>query len=105
MEEWIPESLLIPVIWYNPLQPHGSWSDDEKEQEVIQENAVNPAFADALVEPNSVEPQGAGEEKDLALMPDLEEYAMILQRLAIEQEQDHINQFRHNPEPEVPENL
>ena len=38
-------------------------------------------------------------------MPDLEEYARILQRLAIEKEQDHINQLRQNPEPEVPENL
>ena len=23
-EEWIPESHLMPVIWYNPLQPQGS---------------------------------------------------------------------------------
>ena len=40
-------------------------------------------------------------------MLDLEEYARIMQRLAIEQEQDHINQLRHNksPEPEVPKNL
>ena len=32
---------------------------------------------------------------------------MILQRLAIEQEQDRLNEFRHNlnPEPEVPKNL
>ena len=57
------------------------------------------------MEPNNVEPQGADEEEDLAPMPDLEEYAMILQRLAIEQEQDRINQLRHNPEPDVLENL
>ena len=38
-------------------------------------------------------------------MPDLEEYARILQHLAIEQEQDRINQLHQNPEPEVPENL
>ncbi|KAJ8624407.1 hypothetical protein MRB53_032937 [Persea americana] len=52
-----------------------------------------------------VEPQGADEEEDLAPMPDLEEYARILQRLAIEQEQDRINQLYQNPKPEVPENL
>ncbi|XXG82931.1 hypothetical protein AAC387_Pa10g0803 [Persea americana] len=38
-------------------------------------------------------------------MPDLEEYARILQRLATEQEQDHINQLHQNLEPEFPENL
>ena len=38
-------------------------------------------------------------------MPDLEEYARILQRLAIKQEQDCINQLHQNPELEVPENL
>ncbi|XXG68833.1 hypothetical protein AAC387_Pa06g1838 [Persea americana] len=38
-------------------------------------------------------------------MPDLEEYARISQRLAIEQEQDHINQLHQNPELEVSENL
>ncbi|KAJ8624185.1 hypothetical protein MRB53_032715 [Persea americana] len=38
-------------------------------------------------------------------MPDLEEYARILQRLAIEQEQDRINQLHQNPEPEFLENL
>ncbi|XXG88177.1 hypothetical protein AAC387_Pa12g0421 [Persea americana] len=38
-------------------------------------------------------------------MPDLEEYVRILQHLAIEQEQDRINQLHQNPEPEVPENL
>ncbi|KAJ8633017.1 hypothetical protein MRB53_026353 [Persea americana] len=32
-EEWILESHLIPVIWYNPLQPQGSWSDNEENQE------------------------------------------------------------------------
>ena len=57
------------------------------------------------MDPNQIEPQGADEEKDLAPMPDLEEYARILQRLAIEQEQDRINQLHQNPEPEVPENL
>ena len=38
-------------------------------------------------------------------MPDLEEYTRILQRLAIEQEQDRINELRcnQNPKPEVPE--
>ena len=38
------------------------------------------------MEPNNVEPQGAGEEEDLAPMPDLEEYARISQHLTIEQE-------------------
>ena len=38
-------------------------------------------------------------------MLDLEEYARIMQHLAIEQEQDRINQLHQNPEPEVPENL
>ena len=38
-------------------------------------------------------------------MPDLEEYARILQRLAIEQNQDRINQLHQSLEPEVPENL
>ena len=55
------------------------------------------------MDPNQVEPQKADEEEDLASMPDLEEYASILQRLAIEQ--DHISQLHQNPEPEVPENL
>ncbi|XXG47645.1 hypothetical protein AAC387_Pa02g2258 [Persea americana] len=76
----------MPIIWYSPLQPQGSWSDDEEDQEAVQENAVNPALANALVDPNEVEPQGADEEEDLAPMPDLEEYARILQRLTIEQE-------------------
>lgn len=57
------------------------------------------------MEPNGVEPQGADGEEDLAPMPDLEEYARILQRLAIEQEQDRINQLQQNLEPEVQENL
>ena len=96
-EEWIPESHLMPVIWYNPLQPQGSWSNDEEDQEAIQENTP--------VEPSHVEPQGADEEEDLAPVPDLDEYARILQHLAIEQEQGRINQLRHNPAPEVPENL
>ncbi|KAJ8615135.1 hypothetical protein MRB53_034507 [Persea americana] len=30
-EEWIPESHLMPVIWYNPFQPQGSWSDDDED--------------------------------------------------------------------------
>ena len=38
-------------------------------------------------------------------MPDLEEYMRILQCLAIEKEQDRINQLRRNPEPEVLEDL
>ena len=57
------------------------------------------------MEPNNIEPQRADEEEDLNPMLHLEEYAMILQRLAIEQEQDRINQLRHNPEPEVSKNL
>ncbi|XXG62828.1 hypothetical protein AAC387_Pa05g1132 [Persea americana] len=104
-EEWIPESHLMPMIWYNPFQPQGSWSDDDEDQEAVQENAINPALANALVDLNEVEPQEADEEEDLAPMPDLEEYARILQRLAIEQEQDRINQLHQNPELEVPENL
>ena len=102
-EEWVPESQLMPVIWYNPLQPQGSWSDAEEDQEAVQENAVDPAPANAPVEPNIDEPQGADdEEEDLAPMPDLEEYAMILRRLAIEQEQDHLN-LQASP-PVTPEN-
>ena len=81
---------IMPVIWYNPFQPQGSWSDDDEDQEAAQ-NAVNTAQTNALVDPNQVEPQGADEEEDLAPMPDLEEYARILQLLAIEQEQDCIN--------------
>ncbi|XXG73202.1 hypothetical protein AAC387_Pa07g2161 [Persea americana] len=103
-EEWIPESHLMPVILYNPFQPQGSLSDDDKDQEVAQ-NVVDTAQTNALVDPNQVEPQGVDEEEDLAPMPNLEEYARILQRLAIEQEQDRINQLHQNPEPEVPENL
>ncbi|KAJ8620217.1 hypothetical protein MRB53_028746 [Persea americana] len=83
----------------------GSLFDDDEDQEIVQKNAVNPALANALVDPNEVEPQGADEEEDLAPMPDLEEYARILQRLAIEQEQDRINQLHQNPELEVPEDL
>ena len=30
-EEWVLGPHLIPVIWYNPLQPQGSWFDDEKD--------------------------------------------------------------------------
>ncbi|XXG85686.1 hypothetical protein AAC387_Pa11g0721 [Persea americana] len=41
-EEWIPESHLMPVIWYNPFEPQGSWSDDDEDQEAAQ-NAVNTA--------------------------------------------------------------
>ncbi|KAJ8644136.1 hypothetical protein MRB53_005884 [Persea americana] len=103
-EEWISESHLMTVIWYNPFQPQGSWSDDDEDQEAAQ-IAINTAQTNALVDPNQVEPQGADEEKDLAPMPDLEEYARILQHLAIEQEQDRINQLHQNLEPEVPENL
>ncbi|XXG72495.1 hypothetical protein AAC387_Pa07g1575 [Persea americana] len=83
----------------------GSWSDDDEDQEAVQENAVDTAQTNALVDPNQVEPQRADEEEDLAPMPDLEEYARILQRLAREQEQDRINQLHQNLEPEVPENL
>ena len=68
-EEWIPESHLMPVIWYNPLQPQGSWFDDEEEQEAVQENVVDPAPINAPMEPNNVEPRGADDEKDLAPMP------------------------------------
>ena len=70
-EEWIPESHLMPVILYNPLQSQGSWSDDEEHQEADQGNVVDLAPANAPVEPNNVEPQGADEEEDLAPMPDL----------------------------------
>ena len=80
-EEWIPESHLMPVIWYNPFQPQGSWSDDEEDQEAVQQSAVDPAQTNALVDPNEVEPQRANEEEDLAPMLDLEEYARILQHL------------------------
>ena len=76
-EEWIPESHVMPVIWYNPLQPQGSWSNDDEDQEAAQ-NAVYTAQTNALVDPNQVEPQGADEEEDLAPMPDLKEYARIL---------------------------
>ena len=89
---------------YNPFQPQGSWSDDDEDQEAAQ-NVVDTAQTNALVDPNQVEPQRADEEEDLASMPDLEEYARVLQRLAIEQEQDRINQLHQNLEPEVPENL
>ena len=95
----------MPVIWYNPFQPQGSWSDDDDDQEAVLQSVVDPVQTNALVDPNEVKPQGVDEEEDLAPMPDLEEYARILQRLAIEQEQDCINQLYQNPEPEVPENL
>ncbi|XXG59171.1 hypothetical protein AAC387_Pa04g1297 [Persea americana] len=104
-EEWISKSHLMPVIWYNPFQPQGSWSDDDEDQEVVQESAVNSVQTNALMDPNQVEPQGPDEEEDLAPIPDLEEYVRILQRLAIEQEQDRINQLHQNPEPEVPDHL
>ncbi|WP_274923090.1 hypothetical protein, partial [Streptomyces clavifer] len=102
-EEWVPETHLMPVIWYNPYAPQGSWSDDEEDQLTAQEDAVDPAPVIAPVEINYVEPQGEDEEEDLAPMPDLEEYARILQRLALEQEQDRVNEPPRNPEPEVPE--
>ena len=59
------------------------------------------------MEPNNVESRGVDDEEDLAPMLDHAEYAMILQRLAIEQEQDCLNEPRHNqnPESEVLENL
>ena len=75
---------LCRVIWYNPFLPQGSWSGDDEDQEAVQESAVDPAQTNALVDPNQVEPQWVDEEEDLAPMPDLEEYARILQRLAIE---------------------
>ena len=53
-EEWVPEPHLIPIIWHNPLQPQLSQSDDEEGQKVVQEDVVDPAPADALVEPNHV---------------------------------------------------
>ena len=34
-EECIPESHLMLVIWNNPLQPQGSWSDYEEAQEAV----------------------------------------------------------------------
>ncbi|XXG73220.1 hypothetical protein AAC387_Pa07g2178 [Persea americana] len=71
-EEWIPESHLMLVIWYNPFQPQGSWSDDDEDQEAVQENAINPAQTNALVDLNQVERQGVDEEEDLSPMPDLE---------------------------------
>ena len=67
----------MPVIWYNPFQPQGSWSDDDEDQEAAQ-NAINTTQTNALVDPNQVEPQGADEEDDLAPMPDLEEYVRTL---------------------------
>lgn len=54
------------------------------------------------------EPQGEDDEEEaLAPMPDLKEYEMILQHLAIEQEQDHLNELRHNQnsEPEILKDL
>ena len=68
----------MPVIWYNPLQLQGSWSDDEEDQKDVQEDVVNPAPTNAPVEPNDVEPRGADDEEDLTLMPDPAEYAIIL---------------------------
>ena len=52
-EEWIPESHLMPVIWYNLFQPQGSWSDDDEDQEAAQ-IVVNTAQTNALVDPNQV---------------------------------------------------
>ena len=52
----------MPVTWYNPFQPQGSWSDDYEDQEVVQQSAVDPAQTNALVDPSQVEPQGADEE-------------------------------------------
>ncbi|KAJ8649193.1 hypothetical protein MRB53_002216 [Persea americana] len=56
-KEWNLESHLMPVIWYNPFQPQGSWSDDDEDQEVVQQSAVDLAQINALVDPNQVEPQ------------------------------------------------
>ena len=52
-EEWIPESHLMPVIWYNPFQSQGSWSDDDEDQDAAQ-IAVNTEQTNALVDPNQV---------------------------------------------------
>ncbi|XXG68832.1 hypothetical protein AAC387_Pa06g1837 [Persea americana] len=41
-EKWILESHFMPVIWYNPFQPQGSWSDDDEDQEAAQ-NAIDTA--------------------------------------------------------------
>ena len=105
MKNGVPEPHFIPMIWYDPLHPQGSWSDDEEDEGVVQDNAIDPAPANAPVEPYHVEPQGADEEDDLPPMLDLEEHARILQRLAIEQEQDCIKELcrNQNSEPEVPE--
>ena len=75
----------------------------EEDQVAAPENADNPAPVIAPVEINHVEPQRADKEEDLAPMPDLEENARILQRLALEQEQDRVNELLRIPESEVPE--
>ena len=85
-EEWVHEPHLIPVIWYNPLQPQGSRSGDEEDQEA----AIDPGPTIAQGESNHDEPQGTDEEEDLAPMLDSEENTGILQ---------------HRPKLEVPENL
>ena len=64
----------MPVLWYNPLRPQGSWFDDEEDQGVVQEDAVDRA--PIVVDP--VEPQAADKENDLAPVPNHEEYATIL---------------------------
>ena len=46
-------------------------SNDEEAQDAVQEDAVDPAPANALVEPNNIEPQGVDKEEDFAPMPDL----------------------------------
>ena len=94
--EWVPESHLRPIIWYNPLQPQRSWFDDEEDQK----SAMDPAPTIAQGESNHDVPQGADEKEDLAPMPVPIENARILQHLAIEQEQDRINELHHNQNPE-----
>ena len=72
-EEWVPETQRMPVIWYNPLWAEGSWSGDDEDQGTVQQSADYPAQINSPAEPNMDEPQGANDEEDLALMPDLEE--------------------------------
>ena len=81
-EEWVPKSHLIPVIWYNPLQPQGSWSDDKEDQKA----AIDLAPTISQWKSNQDEPKGVVEEGDLATMPYPEKNARIVQHLAEEQE-------------------
>ena len=47
-EEWVPESHLIPVICYNPLQPQRSWTDDEDDQEATIDPAPTIAQGESI---------------------------------------------------------